>query len=73
MHAKGGDGMRHNVLNMIGIERTIAGWRDDAVEKEQSCLKLKNTNELLELFYKLRDMRETTGNTNKRVRKSYAN
>ena len=50
--------MKHNILNMIGIERCIAGWQDEAIEKEQEHLKDKDASTLSNMYMSLRRGRQ---------------
>ena len=50
--------MKKNILNMIGIERCIAGWQDEAIEKELEHLKDKDASSLAYMYQSLRSRRE---------------
>ena len=46
--------MKKTILNMIGIELCIAGWEDDAIEKEQFSMSNKDEEDLSSIYWDLR-------------------
>ena len=50
--------MKHNILNMIAIERCMAGWQDEAIEKELEHLKDKDASSLASMYQSLRRRRQ---------------
>jgi hypothetical protein len=50
--------MKKNILNMIGIERCMAGWQDEAIEKEREHLKDKDASSLANIYQSLRRRRQ---------------
>jgi hypothetical protein len=50
--------MKQNIINMIGIERSIEGWKDEAIEKELELLKCKDESSLASMYQRLRRTRQ---------------
>jgi hypothetical protein len=46
--------MRSNILYMIGIELSVAGWMDEAIEKEQCSMRHIDEEQLSAVYWDLR-------------------